>query len=625
MLRPHRDRRAGGSVTGPFRGDEIVKAEINRRITGDGTLSPPTYFARVYCRRRRPRALSVGSSDAAIELLQIGACDSMVAVDTSPERLEHLRASLPSALMPRLELVWADVASWTPPGRFDLVVCTDALSATAQPDELLSRIAGALQADGLLYLDEFVGPGRGTSLRELLGGRFETLEERWSGSAILPEAELDGDDHVWGVYRRSEPRRLASGTARTDGRLDSVDEGLIAGWAMNPSELDQRLTVDLYLDHRLAARTVANLPRSDLARAGVGDGAYAFTIELPTWARDGREHPISVVTPASGIPLPAARGFERRRRPLPDGTRLTWARHDPTLPPLPPARVLAGRDGWAFGCDDAVGTIEQLRGRLALTAPDLRQWRSLVERQARLLRAAGIPYIVAVAPAKAAVHPEQLPTELGPPALGRQLVEVLGDVGAVVVDLHGPLLSAAGEGRKLYYMRDPAWTYEGAAVAADALLAAARSAGVRIAALDPDGIRWNREMVVGSLDGRPMVTLEDGRLRPAPSVSSAESSPRPDEHLLGLTVCPTPQELSVVASEVRVIRCATCRGQTTALVLHDPGGSRLEPFLAHAVASSTWISGRMLSRALVEAVAPSIVFQVLDESLLVRVPYGLDG
>ena len=60
-------------------------------------------------------------------------------------------------------------------------------------------------------------------------------------------------------------------------------------------------------------------------------------------------------------------------------------------------------------------------------------------------------------------------------------------------------------------------------------------------------------------------------------------------------------------------------------MLRDEGGRRLEPFVAAAFSRSVWVPGRALDAELIEAVRPAVVLPVLDESLLVRVPYETAG
>jgi SAM-dependent methyltransferase len=148
----------------------VVMAEINRRITGDPQCRPSEHFVRHYCATPRARALSLGCGDGQLEreLLRLGACEQLVAIDLSADRLERARASTPPELQGRIEYVCAnletwvpgELASWAPGQTFDLVIGKGVLHHIQDLERLLSIIAQSLSDGGVLYVDEFVGPSR---------------------------------------------------------------------------------------------------------------------------------------------------------------------------------------------------------------------------------------------------------------------------------------------------------------------------------------------------------------------------------------------------------------------------------------------------------------------------------
>lgn len=64
------------------------------------------------------------------------------------------------------------------------------------------------------------------------------------------------------------------------GHLDEVRHGAVRGWAWNPGAPETRLLVDVFVHGRFAGQCLANLARSDLAQAKVGDGRHAFQLNL---------------------------------------------------------------------------------------------------------------------------------------------------------------------------------------------------------------------------------------------------------------------------------------------------------------------------------------------------------
>ena len=691
----------------------VVLSEINRRVTGNADLTPQEYFVRAYCQPPRKRGLSIGCGDAGLELtmLRLGACERMVAIDLSAARLERARAATPPELTDRLELVCANVEKWRPDGRFDVVIANGVIHHLGKLKAFFDLLDDVLTDDGLLYLDEFVGPSRfqwtdkqleivnrlldrlspalrrdlvmpelgprprftrpplqgiiaadpseaarSAEIPAVLHRRLETVEEReWGGAifhqlfnrimgnfagqddlvrvimeldAILTEERVVGNDYLWGIYRRRQQGRpTAHVAAELKGRVESIEGRVVVGWAASSAEPGRRFGIDAYIDHKPVAKAVADLPRSDLLREGIGDGAHAFRLELPSWICDGGHHSISIVAPSAGSTIPAARGWEQRNRSAPDGTVFSSARHAHGLE-LPASRVLDGREGWAFPCDDGVGSLAQLLGRLTLTEPDLACYRELLRRRSQLLAEREIPYIVGIAPAKAAVHPERLPAgtpALAPPKLARQLLELMAGTNVTTVDLYSPLRAAAIAGGQLYYKRGAHWNYQGALIAAQALLDAARKAGVAAAELSADGIQWVQESFEGDLAGRPSVVLDEGRFRPGPPASGAEVAVAPDEPSLGIQRSAASSLVCAYDPGATIVESLEHAAGPSALVLADPDGGRLQPFVGAAFSRSIWMAGWELDPALLGAERPAVVLHVLDESKLVHVPYSVAG
>ncbi len=64
------------------------------------------------------------------------------------------------------------------------------------------------------------------------------------------------------------------------GYIDIAEGCSISGWASDSNHPDQRLTVDAYLGSTVIASAVADQPRPDLVRAGIGDGRHGFSCYL---------------------------------------------------------------------------------------------------------------------------------------------------------------------------------------------------------------------------------------------------------------------------------------------------------------------------------------------------------
>ncbi|MGO4388948.1 hypothetical protein AB4Y85_15565 [Microvirga sp. 2YAF29] len=67
---------------------------------------------------------------------------------------------------------------------------------------------------------------------------------------------------------------------RIQGRLDAIEDRRLYGWVWDSGLPTERLLVRILLEGRMVASATADLPRVDLRRNGIGDGGYAFEVEL---------------------------------------------------------------------------------------------------------------------------------------------------------------------------------------------------------------------------------------------------------------------------------------------------------------------------------------------------------
>jgi hypothetical protein len=81
----------------------------------------------------------------------------------------------------------------------------------------------------------------------------------------------------------------------------------VYGWTWAPALPEQRLIVELLSEGKVIESTRANLPRSDLLGAGIGDGVHGFDLSVPATVRDGREHELSVRVAGTNALLPTSK------------------------------------------------------------------------------------------------------------------------------------------------------------------------------------------------------------------------------------------------------------------------------------------------------------------------------
>jgi tetratricopeptide (TPR) repeat protein len=71
------------------------------------------------------------------------------------------------------------------------------------------------------------------------------------------------------------------------GHFDLIADDHAEGWVWYPEQPGRRALVEIVHGERVVATGTADLPRGDLADAGIGDGRHRFKIKLPLSLRDG--------------------------------------------------------------------------------------------------------------------------------------------------------------------------------------------------------------------------------------------------------------------------------------------------------------------------------------------------
>ncbi|MFN7001509.1 MAG: tetratricopeptide repeat protein, partial [Elioraea tepidiphila] len=94
---------------------------------------------------------------------------------------------------------------------------------------------------------------------------------------------------------------------RLPGRVEKVEDGVLRGWAWNPAQPDERLTVAVLADGRRIGLCRADRRRGDLRRQGIGDGGHGFECTLPLELMDGAEHDFLLVAEDRAVEIARAR------------------------------------------------------------------------------------------------------------------------------------------------------------------------------------------------------------------------------------------------------------------------------------------------------------------------------
>jgi SAM-dependent methyltransferase len=141
-----------------------VREYLNTLIGGSRGVWPFDWLERLLAGRRLPRALSIGCGTGALErdLIRRGISERCDAFDGSIGSLAIAKAEAErEGFGDRIRYFAADFNEPAlPRGVYDIVLFHHSLHHVGKLEKLLPAVMKALKPDGLLYLDEYVGPSR---------------------------------------------------------------------------------------------------------------------------------------------------------------------------------------------------------------------------------------------------------------------------------------------------------------------------------------------------------------------------------------------------------------------------------------------------------------------------------
>jgi SAM-dependent methyltransferase len=142
--------------------DPRCREAINRRVSGDPGAWPLIAFQR-YIGRRFRRGLSLGSGLGNLEraVRQMDLCEEVEGVDSSEAALEAARSKAREEGLTGITYRRGDLNTLAlPVARYDVVFFHASLHHVRSVEKLLARVERAMTPDGILFLEEWVGPSR---------------------------------------------------------------------------------------------------------------------------------------------------------------------------------------------------------------------------------------------------------------------------------------------------------------------------------------------------------------------------------------------------------------------------------------------------------------------------------
>jgi SAM-dependent methyltransferase len=141
----------------------LCRRAINRRVTGDPNVWPLDGLAAFVNGKKFRRGLSLGCGMGSLErwARKSGLCEHVTGIDLSPVTLDIARERAKEEGVSGITYELGDMNQLRlPADTYDLIFIHQALHHVVGVEKLLGRLAQALTADGLFFIDEWTGPSR---------------------------------------------------------------------------------------------------------------------------------------------------------------------------------------------------------------------------------------------------------------------------------------------------------------------------------------------------------------------------------------------------------------------------------------------------------------------------------
>jgi hypothetical protein len=185
-----------------------------------------------------------------------------------PEAYKHLDRLCAACRNPRIIVMFRDILA---------IAIRNSIAMQLDPVQSLPRLLNDYQAL-LRALERVRAPMLLLSYEKCVQFPVETVREIASFAGIEITDEIAKDAAA--LIENGNPRYVRAARLHYEGHVGRLKEGRLHGWAKARNADDVRVSVELELDGKVVAQTIAEAFRPDVQRAGYGDGRYGFAFEI---------------------------------------------------------------------------------------------------------------------------------------------------------------------------------------------------------------------------------------------------------------------------------------------------------------------------------------------------------
>jgi SAM-dependent methyltransferase len=265
----------------------VTAAEINRLISGSPDVGWVDHLRRTHFPVQRGRGLSLGCGSGAvvIDALRLGIVQQMEGIDLSAGAVAVATARAAEAgLQARASVRVANVNDLALDGPYDLIVFEQSLHHVDALGKVLDRCRDALAADGVLAINEYVGPDR---------FQWSDEAERLMNAVLglLPDSHRrdSANGRFKGVMRRVSPQEVvaldpseaihsADIVAALAARFECVEYRPFGGTLLQFLLADIAASFDPADERDVALLRLMTLLETELIRCGVIGSDFVYAV-----------------------------------------------------------------------------------------------------------------------------------------------------------------------------------------------------------------------------------------------------------------------------------------------------------------------------------------------------------
>jgi SAM-dependent methyltransferase len=204
----------------------VILRHVHERVTGDVSVNGVQWFQRKYLPGPVDTALSLGCGLGPFErdAIRLNIAEKLFGIDISPDAIETARREAAAAGMSsRISYEVLDLNSGAlPRATYNVVFGLSCIHHLFELDHAFEQIHRSLKPDGLLYVDEYIGPRQfqtAPHVTAIINRELATLPESYRKSLFI-------DGHIISTYTPSPISHFEANDPSEAIRSDEIVERL---------------------------------------------------------------------------------------------------------------------------------------------------------------------------------------------------------------------------------------------------------------------------------------------------------------------------------------------------------------------------------------------------------------